>query len=62
MIDAMPTCTTTAAADSRTASTRGASPTAEAPPTPDWKRRDWAYDVLPEADPPRAAGPLKGES
>ena len=32
------------------------------PPIPDWKRRDWAYDALPEADPARAVGPLTDES
>jgi predicted pyridoxine 5'-phosphate oxidase superfamily flavin-nucleotide-binding protein len=29
-----------------------------ATPVPDWKRTDWASDVLPEGDPAQAAGPL----
>jgi uncharacterized protein len=28
-----------------------------APPVPDWKRRDWARDVLPANDPARTGGP-----
>ena len=27
------------------------------PPVPDWKRTDWACDVLPEGDPAREPGP-----
>jgi len=27
------------------------------PPVPDWKRSDWACDVLPENDPARQPGP-----
>ena len=27
-------------------------------PVPDWKRRAWSYDALPDADPARAAGLL----
>jgi uncharacterized protein len=34
--------------------------TACAPPVPDWKRSDWARDVLPAAD-PAAADPAAGE-
>jgi len=27
-------------------------------PIPDWKRRDWSHDVLPDGDPALAMGPL----
>ena len=27
-------------------------------PVPDWKRRDWSHDVLPEGDPALGQGPL----
>ena len=27
-------------------------------PTPEWKRRSWSRDVLPEDDPARSAEPL----
>jgi len=27
-------------------------------PVPDWKRREWSHDALPETDPARALGPL----
>ena len=29
------------------------------PPVPDWKRRGWSHDVLPEGDPANDAEPLK---
>jgi hypothetical protein len=29
-------------------------------PVPDWKRREWSHDVLPEGDPARAEGLLPG--
>jgi uncharacterized protein len=28
-------------------------------PVPDWKRREWAHDVLPAGDPAHAEGPLR---
>jgi uncharacterized protein len=34
----------------------------EPPPIPDWKRREWAHEVLPAADPARTAGPLDDDA